>query len=273
MKKLLILLFVAMFCQASRSEPNTPVDANSLLRDGAPVASAAVIISYDSENGKWMCTFDEEITDTKNKIAPGQSLEMLASSALERVIASMSSSNVGEFRLWGTITKYQGSNYVYPMILLPVTESPAAAEPNQLAESAGPEPNAPDFADPNDKISIPKEVLERLKPRRTVDLQKLVEGTISVTNEDVVFTERSGFIHQDYMKNYVFVPDGLGRSVQMVSLRVLPNAALANALKVQSSEPDRVRFKATGMLTRFDGQYYILLSRATRQYSHGNFAR
>jgi len=273
MKKLLILLFIAIFCPALRSEPNTPVDSNSLMRDGVAVSSAAVRVAYNSESGKWMCTFGEEVTDTKNKIAPGQNLELLPSSALERVIASMSSSNTGEFRLWATITKYHGSNYVYPLILLPVTESPAVAEPNTPAASAGPDPNTSDFADANDKISIPKEVLERLKPRRTVDLQKLVEGTVSVTNEDVVFTERSGFIHQDYMKNYVFVPDGLGRSVQMVSLRVLPNAALANAIEVQSNEPDRIRFKATGMLTRFDGQYYILLSRATRQYSHGNFAR
>jgi hypothetical protein len=37
--------------------------------------------------------------------------------------------------------------------------------------------------------------------------------------------------------------------------------------------PEPVRFKIAGVVTKYKGEKYLLLQKATRIYGHGNFAR
>lgn len=71
----------------------------------------------------------------------------------------------------------------------------------------------------------------------------------------------------------MFVLDALGRNVRPVSLRLLPCEALELAELAQSVIPEPVRFKIAGIVTKYKGEKYLLLQKATRIYSHGNFAR
>ncbi len=71
----------------------------------------------------------------------------------------------------------------------------------------------------------------------------------------------------------VFRLDALGRNVQQLSLRLLPCEVLELAELKRSAELEPVRFKIAGILTRYEGQDYLLLQKATQTYSHGNFGR
>ena len=72
---------------------------------------------------------------------------------------------------------------------------------------------------------------------------------------------------------FIFVPDALGRNVQKLSLHLLPCEALElTELKI-AAEPETLRFKIAGIMTKYKGDKYLLLERAKRTYSHGNFGR
>jgi hypothetical protein len=67
---------------------------------------------------------------------------------------------------------------------------------------------------------------------------------------------------------YAFVFDAFGLKPGQVSLRLLP---LQGAEQRQSAEADPPRFKIAGIVTKYRGDYYLLLQKATRVYSHENF--
>jgi hypothetical protein len=171
----------------------------------------------------------------------------------------------GEFRLWARVTQFEGKNYIFPVYFLTVAERSKADANAPAAQTAI------SINEPNDVVKIPQEVLEKLTPARTVELTQL--SPTAGLEEDRMFSDRSGFILKEANGSYVFKPDALGRNLQRISFAVLPNAALQQAMDEQTHDPDRVRFKVTGILTTYDSKNYILLQRTTRQFSHGNFAR
>ena len=90
---------------------------------------------------------------------------------------------------------------------------------------------------------------------------------------DYILADRSAFLVKEEDGWLVFVLDALGRNTHPVSLRLLPCEALEMAELIQSSIPQPVRFKIAGLVTKYKGEKYLLLHRATRVYNHGNFAR
>jgi hypothetical protein len=46
---------------------------------------------------------------------------------------------------------------------------------------------------------------------------------------------------------------------------------LESAEEKTANEPDKVRFKIAGIVTRYKGENYLLLHRIVRIYSNGNF--
>jgi hypothetical protein len=72
----------------------------------------------------------------------------------------------------------------------------------------------------------------------------------------------------------VFTIDGLGRNVDDLHFRLLPCETLEATEKSLVETPIvRQRFRVSGVITMYKGQRYMLLQRATRTYSHDNFAR
>jgi hypothetical protein len=90
---------------------------------------------------------------------------------------------------------------------------------------------------------------------------------------DSVFIDRTAFLLDRDDGRLVFTLDALGRNVQQLSLRLLPCEVLELAELKRSAELEPVRFKIAGILTRYEGQDYLLLQKATQTYSHGNFGR
>jgi hypothetical protein len=258
--KIATLLFVVLWTCSALAEPTK----HKPLRDGAILAGADGTLAKDPNGERWLFVFKTTVADDKGAIQEGQAIAMLRSSTLEKML-SIKTAEKSDFRLWGRITQFEGKNFIFPVYFLTLTDrmrhdvnAPAAQKPISIN-------------DPNDVVKIPEEVLKKLKPERTVELTQL--SPIAGLEEDRMFSDRSGFITKSADGSYVFKPDALGRNVQKTSFAILPNDIVQQTMDEQSHEPNRVRYKVTGILTTYDGQNYILLQRAIRQYSNGNFAR
>ena len=122
--------------------------------------------------------------------------------------------------------------------------------------------------DRNDVIKMPDEVLKKLGGRRVIRTEELEKGL--VLESDRMLANRIGFIEGEKI-NSRLVLDSLGRNAQRISFHLLPCHALERGQQLQAREPEDVRFKTAGIVTRYKGEYYLLLQRAIRVYSHGNF--
>lgn len=259
-KKIAILLFIVLWaCPAFADQPK-----QKPLRDGAILAGADGTLTKDPNADRWLFIFKTTVADDRGAITEGQAVEMLRSSTLEKML-SIATPEKADFRVWGYVAQFEGKNSILPVYFLTVSEqrqrdanAPAAQKPIAIN-------------DPNDVVKIPEEILKKLKPERTVELTQI--SPTAGLEEDRMFSDRSGFITKTIDGSYVFKPDALGRNIQKISFAILPNDIVQQAMDEQSHAPDRVRYKVTGILTTYNGQNYILLQRAIRQYSHGNFAR
>ena len=124
---------------------------------------------------------------------------------------------------------------------------------------------------------VPKEIIEMLKAKRTTPGQRLKRQQAMIkgrkaTKRNYILANRTGFIRESGRK-LDFVLDALGLNIQPAGggLRLLPCQALESAEREQSTEPDPIRFKMAGIVTEYKSNKYLLLQRATRTYSHGNF--
>ncbi len=180
----------------------------------------------------------------------------------------MQTSNGASYKLWGRVTKYKGRNFIFPIYFLPLGKT-KRLQPSTLQEPR--EKTGPTLNDPNDALTIPKEILDKLKRRKIIRPEQLKKGL--ELKQDSILADRTGFIVRQGEGRLVFVFDALGRNVQQILLRLLPCQALEWAERRQSAEADRLRFKIAGILTKYKGNHYLLLERTTRVYSHGNFGR
>jgi hypothetical protein len=92
------------------------------------------------------------------------------------------------------------------------------------------------------------------------------------SKQDTIFANRAGRVSLKEGK-YVFEPDGLGRGVERFSIELLPCQSLDEAMGQVRSGANQVRFNVAGILTRYKDKRYLLLQKATRVYSYGNFGR
>ena len=129
---------------------------------------------------------------------------------------------------------------------------------------------------PDDLLAMPKEIREKLSDRRIVRPRtpRQAPKTEKIKIErDTILANRSALLTKKSDGQLVFVLNAFGRDTRPVSLRLLPCEALELAELAQSAIPEPVRFKIAGIVTRYKGEKYLLLQKATRIYSHGNFAR
>jgi hypothetical protein len=232
---------------------------------------------------RWFFELYSDISDDKAVVKAGTSLELLPSSTLEKITADIEKHSAATYKLWGRVTKYKGRNFIFPIYFLPISETKKSQPSSQATrEKAGPTIN-----DPNDALTIPKEILDKLKTRKILRPEQLKKG-FELT-QDSILAGRTGFISSCVMRDAYrvkgktqyairntqceFVFDALGRNVQQISLRLLPCQSLESAEQRQSAEADRLRFKIAGILTKYKGNHFLLLERTTRIYSHGNFGK
>jgi hypothetical protein len=288
-KKIVIFILAFLSCVASAGAAR-----RAPLRDGFSLTG--IDGKLTSANGKWFFEFDSEVSDDTGRIRAGSIIELLPSTALEKMTADAQKRAEANYRLWGNVTKYKGGNFIFPIYFLPISpadlplrlSTPAPASPDASrgggqVEAAG-DQNKPEGSptpqqqkakisinEPNDVLAIPEEVIGKLKTRRILRHEQLKKGL--QLKQDFILASRTALLDKQADGEPELIFDALGRNIQQVSLRLLPCEVLERAQHEQSIEPDPVRFKIAGILTQYKGEYYLLLQKATRAYSHENFGR
>jgi len=277
--------------------PETP-----LLRDGFVMNGVdGKLIGPD---GNDVCFFElaSDVNDYRTVIKAGTRLELLPSATLEKMIADKKTRATAAYLLWnGRVTKYKGRNFIFPGYFMPLSKAekikpePSKESQPKQQESTHTQPSQ-DLDEPNDILTLPQEIVEKLKTERektAVSRRPTADGNEIAVEEsqpaiekdkppdsgcytqrtDSVLLDKTGFLIEKDNGQFVFVPDALGRNVQNLFLHLLPCAALELTEQKQAAEPDKVRFKVAGIMTEYKGKNYLLLEKATRTYSHGNFGR
>lgn len=220
---------------------------------------------------KWAFEFESAANIGGVEIKAGQTLEMLGSATLEKMAADAKERTEAMFRIWAKVTRFEGKNYLFAVYYLSLrkinqpTEEAAKNEPNSATQAV----NAP-----NDVVNIPPEIVALLKTSEvlpTTEAQATRAEELQL-KQDTIFANRAGRVA---VKNgvYVFEADALGRGVDKFAIKLLPCQKLEDAILQVQNESNPVRFNIAGILTKYKGEQYLLLQKATRMYSYGNFGR
>lgn len=259
--RLLVLVFIFVFGTFALAADK------GLVREGLVLSGVdGKVVMRDKDS--YVFEFSPGLKDARDKISAGTSMELLPSGTLEKMAADINDANDAGFRLWGTVTRYGGDNFLFPTYFLRIREVQAVAdkEPDAVVSERRPAIN-----EPNDELAVPQEILRRINKRRIVRTQQL-EKPLEL-KQDAILADRTGFFVQQADGSRAFVLDGLGRNIGKVSFKLLACQPLEWAEQKQAGRFERLRFKVTGIVTEYKGGHYLLLQRARRVYSHGNFAR
>ncbi|MFH1718054.1 MAG: hypothetical protein ABIF19_11925 [Planctomycetota bacterium] len=282
-----------------------------LLRDGFVLNGAEGKLVGPDSNDVWFFEFGSDVNDYPAVVKVGTRLELLPSSALGRMIADAGKDSALTYRLWGArVTKYKGRNFIFPNYFLPLSRA-EQSQPQDDIEQAGaesePQPTLEgELTDSNSVLSIPPEILKKLRARRQkiADVgQRISDSNTASVDElkqtaatgdfpdverytqsaDSVLVDRTGLLVSQPRKGrlsaddsrLVFVPDALGRNVgsALGTLRLLPCEILELTELKQAGQLEQVRFRIAGITTEYEGKRYLLLQTAAEVYSHGNFGR
>ncbi|MCX5638645.1 MAG: hypothetical protein NTX52_13290 [Planctomycetota bacterium] len=304
MKKKIIIVVAGLFISVGAF--GARVAEPALLEDGFVLRGINGEVNGPDANNGWFFRFNEDVNDDKGVVKAGTNLELLPSTTLEKMTADVNERASIDYRLWGKVTRYKGKNFIFPTYFLPLikmetpqsqmlqTQEPSPQEswPAEII-SAKERGSAQDINEPNDVLNIPQEIIGKLRTRRIAQPsvsapeevnaveQKsgVVEGREAEPKlkkrpelrQDAILADRTALLVKQDNGGLAFVLDALGLNAPQVSLRVLPCAALELTEQRQSLEPETVPFKIAGITTKYKGKYYLLLQKATRVYSYGNF--
>lgn len=246
----------------------TAASRQTALRDGFSLTGVDGKLA--STNGKWFFELYSEVSDDAVRIGPGSRIELLPSSTLEKMIAETKEHPDASYRLWGTVTEYSSKNFIFPVYFLPV--SATDDQPKTEDTSTSQEQKTKVLVnEPNDVLTMPEEIVGRLKTRRVIRREQLKEGL--ELKQDSILVDRTARLEKRANGGTELVLDAIGRNIQQVSIKLLPCKVMERARYEQSQEPDSIRFNIAGIITQYEGEYYLLLQRAIRAYSHENFGR
>jgi len=282
MSKNLAILILTLFISIAGLGAGT--SGKYILRDGFVLAG--VDGNLTGKDDRWFFEFDSDVSGDRGVVKAGAVIELLPSAALEKMTIDVEERLDVSYRLWGGVTKYKGRNFIFVTYFLPLSKVSKA----QLQQPQGPQRQDAGIIinEPNDTLTVPPEILTKLKHKkigRTAEPRKRLE-----LKQDFILADRTGFVSPCVMRpfgfaqdkdayctkeatQYEFALDALGRNVQQTSLRLLPCQALEQVSGEQSDELEPLRFKIAGIVTKYKGENHLLLQKATRVYSYGNFGR
>ena len=140
------------------------VDGKLALHDGNDANS-------QPSSERWFFELDSDLSDGRGLVKAGARLELLPSSALEKMIADANNNSIASYKLGGRVTQYRGKNFIFPTYFLRLVNA-KKAQLSKSEESAQQEKH-PTINEPNDVLTIPKELIEKLPDRKKrIDLRK-----------------------------------------------------------------------------------------------------
>ncbi|MHC5213901.1 MAG: hypothetical protein ACYSOO_04855 [Planctomycetota bacterium] len=259
---LLILLMTASVFGAAQKD--TPAE---MVEEGAFFDSVAGLLKKEPKTDDWQFVPDEPIVITEKVTVPaGAPLKMLPCSVLEQMTGLAGEENQLGVELSALFTRYKHSNYLFSVFFLPIKDGVAQPEPTPEPDDDKTENTQPEAQEP--ESIIPTEILTQMKANKAPDLKKFQQ--IAEVTGDIHLIGRAGFLSKTDT-GYTFSPDAFGRNIDSKHFLLLGNSMLATAEKQMAREPGRERYNVSGLVTEYQGKTYMLLRRASRTYTHGNF--
>lgn len=246
--------------------------AKPVIEEGVLVDGIEGVLKKRPNVEVWSFIPDKPIIVTKEITYPaGEPVEMLPCSVLEQMTGLSGEKDHIRVQLWALFTEYQHINFLYSVYFLPLQETPSeqtdvqnTEEKPVQEETATTKPEEPEQED----SIIPTDILKQIKSSKTPDLKKFQQ--VSVVTGDVNLIGRSGYLSESG-RIRKFEPDALGLKVDGREFFLLPNSMLEEARKEMVRIPGKQRYNVSGLVTQYKGKTYMLLRRAVRTYSHGNF--
>ncbi len=288
MKKIFIILFVVSFASFSYAK----TIKQTLLRDGISLKAAeGKLAASDTNAGKCFFELIVPVSDNSVVIAAGEKIELLPSSSLEMMIDNSKTFLPATYQLWNAkVTKYKGKNYIFPSVFFPVL--PVSQEKKSDSSQSAPKQDDKQNSNPadsNDILSFPSDILEQFNKARntmnetgqripdsnfvTIDeFQKELERKLRL-NPDTVLLDENAILVRNAKEGLTFTLETYGRNVDTTSFRLLPCETLEVTELKQSESPEILRYKISGIVTKYKGGNYLLLYKATQIYSYGNFGK
>jgi len=277
-----------MALSAGVNMPNLQTPPPALLGDGLILKGLEGKLCPQDSNDSWFFEPHSDITDKNVVVKAGTKLKLLPSATLEKIIADANERSVNQYRLEARVTKYKGKNYLFPSYFVPISP-PKTSEQKKPDKTTPVKDSAdePNLNDANDILTIPPDVLEKIEAARakmtqsghrisdsngiSTDKQKSANEKRIPRTTDSVIIDRVAIFTERQKGEFSFVLDAFGRNVPTVRLKLLPCEALETSELIKSISLEPARFKIAGIVTRYKGNKYLLLQKATRIYSQGNF--
>ena len=234
------------------------------VEEGYLAAGTEGRIAKEPNSLYWTFYPKVEITDGKGVLPVDKGVSLLPCSGLEQMVQLAGEAGTLDVRLWAMATEYRGANYLYSLYFLPMraTED-AAAKPAEPAAPAAPK------AESGEKESVlPSEILQMIQRNRVPDLKRLDE--LITVSSDRNMIHRTG-VMRGAEDGFVFAGDAFGQNVGQGAYRLLPSRALETMERTMQRTLGRQRYVVSGVETGFEGTEYLLLRRAVRTFTHGNF--
>lgn len=250
--------------------------AEPLVAEGFMLDGATGVIRKVEGVDVWKFIPQTEIIVAEKTWPAEKPLNLLPCSVLEQIVGLAGEDNEIQVRLWGLFTEYQENNYLYSVYFLPLgetvqsepAESTESAESTQTAQDA--EAETTEQAAAEEEPIIPTDILEQIRTNKAPDLEKFQQ--VAVVTGDVNLIGRTGYLEQKNNVRY-FQPNTFGQNVNRRQYLMLPCSTFEAAEKHMRKTPGRQRYQVSGLVTTYKGRNYILLRRAVRTYTNGNFTQ
>jgi hypothetical protein len=247
----------------------------TVLSEGAVLQGVDGKLVGPDANDTWHFELIADANTAGTRLAAGARFELLPSAVLENLIADANDRLEPEYRLMATVTQFRKLNFLFPSYYLPLSKL-KGADPTGANEPVLPDEIRLAMEKSSTELAIPPEVLETLRSRRAPRAVPRAEGgrsngTAPRKTFGHVMVDRVGVISA-YENRPVFIPYALGLNVSEEYYELLPCRTLELALQRQAVAPEAIRFNVAGLVTEFKGRKLLLLQRAIRVYSHGNFS-
>lgn len=245
--------------------------AGPLIEEGFFFDGVEGTLKKDTKTENWIFALSDPVKTNYNIIYPaGEPIAMLPCSVLEQMADLAGSEGELHVMLSALFTEYNEKNYLFSVSFLPLQKNipqPAKEETNEAPGK--PDENKPTQEKTQVDSIIPTDILNQIKSQKTPDL-KTYEIIAKVTGDSNLIG-RSGYLTKRNGIRF-FELDGLGLNVDKNKFFLLPNTERAKAEGRMMHTPGRQRYNVSGLVTTYQGKTYMLLRRATRTFSHGNFS-
>jgi hypothetical protein len=253
-----------ILCLAVLTAAGIACAAKPTLPEGFVLNAIDGIARQDKvDKDQWTFSTDAELKYMKTIFPSGIPLKILASGGLDQIRAFAKENTEMRIKIWGILTLYRKENYLFPIQVMPLVE------PEKAAPAPTPVETAP-ATDPNstDSEVIPSDIMKLLRSQSKVDLAQISETT-AATRADSSLIRKAGYMTLGQTKQ--FSPDGFGRKVETADFVLLPCLTLEKTEDTLARAMGRYRYTISGILSQSQGRQYLLLYRAQRTYSNGNF--